>query len=121
MMTQRTVRHLFRLPIFDQLNIAHPRRRPEVIDDRIGFIESFRGEDVFVGDAFVLIGWPPTVAMKPDVMLLRHLPELLIIRHVVLPLEIASKSLLFFQGFEERLEVSFPETLRAFALDDFEK
>jgi hypothetical protein len=76
---------------------------------------------VLVGDAFVLVAWPRTVAMKPNVMLLRHLTELLIIRHVVLSLEVASEFLLFFQCFKERLKVSFPETLRALALDDFEK
>ena len=38
-----------------------------------------------------------------------------------LPLEVAPQFLFFFQGFEERLEVSLAETLRAFALDDFEK
>ena len=82
MMTERTIGDFFRLPMLDQLDIAHARGRSQVIDDRIRFVESFRGEDVFVGDAFVLVGWRRTVAMKPDVMLLRHLTELLIIRHV---------------------------------------
>jgi hypothetical protein len=47
-------------------------------------------------------------------MFLRHLPEFLIIRHVVLSLEVASKFLLFFQGFKECLEVSFAEASAAF-------
>ena len=43
-------------------------------------------------------------------------------RHVLFPpLQIASCVLFLFQRFEERLEVTLPETLRAFALDDFEK
>ena len=71
--------------MFDQLDIAHARGRPQVIHDRVRLIESFRGEDVFVGDAFVLVGRRRAVAMKPDVMLLRNLTELLIIRHVALP------------------------------------
>jgi len=121
MMTQRTVGNFFWRPMFNQFDITNPRRRSQVIHDRIRFIESFRGEDVLVSDTLVLVAWPRTVAMKPNVMLLRHLPEFLIIRHVVLSLEVASKVLLFFQGFKERLEVSFPETLRAFALNDLEE
>src|SRR6267378_4405879 len=36
-------------------------------------------------------------------------------------LEISPTLLLFLQCFKQRLEISFPETLRAFALDDFEE
>ena len=63
--------------------------------------------------------------MKPDVMLPRNFPELLIIRHAK-----SSLSRLTYRfprppvrvpSFEERLEVTLAEALRAFALNDFEK
>src|SRR6266536_312347 len=82
MMTQRTVGDFFRLPMLDQLDIAHTRGRAQVIHDRVGFVESLRGEDMFVGNAFVFVGWGGAVTMKPDVMFPRNLSEFLIIRHV---------------------------------------
>src|SRR5216684_2276629 len=81
MMAQRTVGNFFRLPMFDQLNFAHPRRRTQVIHDRISFVESLRGKDVLVSDAFVFVSRRRAVAVKPDVMLSRNLSKLLIIRH----------------------------------------
>ena len=122
MMPQRTVGNFLRFPMFDQLHIAHASGRPQVIHDRVGLIESLRREDMFVGDAFVLIGRRRAVAMKPDVMLFRNLTESLIIRHSRSSrLQIAPRVLFAFEGFEECFEISFAETLRAFALDDFEK
>src|SRR6202022_302488 len=38
-----------------------------------------------------------------------------------LHLQIASAFLFLFQSLEQRFEISFPETLRAFALDNFEE
>src|SRR4029077_9171450 len=81
MMTQRTIGDFLRLPMFDQLDVAHARRWPEVIHDRISFIKPLRGEDMFVSDAFILIRRRSAVAMKPDMMLSRNLTELVIIRH----------------------------------------
>src|SRR5438034_2579663 len=85
MVAQRAVRDFFRLPMLDQLDIADARRRTQVIHDRIGFVESLRREDMFVGDAFVFISRRGTVAMKPDVMFSRDLSKSLIIGHVDLP------------------------------------
>src|SRR5437773_6884276 len=59
--------------------------------------------------------------MKPDVMLLWNLTELLIILHVIPPLEIAPRVLLFFQRLKEGFEIAFAKTLRPLALDDFKK
>ena len=93
-----------------------------MIHDRVGFIEAFRRDDVLVGDAFVLVTRRRAVAMKPDVMLLRDLPELLIIWHVDPPsYKLPRASCSFSKRLEERFEIAFAETLRAFALDDFEK
>src|SRR5207248_4780366 len=55
--------------------------RTQMIHDGIGFVESLRRNDVFVGDAFVLVGRRCAVAMKPDVMLSRNLTESLIKWH----------------------------------------
>ena len=120
-MAQRTLRDFFRRPILYQLDVPHACRRPEMIDDRVRFVETFRRDDVLVSDPLILEGGPASVAMKPDVMLFRNLTELLIIRHVVPPLEIASRVLLFLQRLEQGFEITFAKTLRAFALDDFEK
>src|SRR6266540_371753 len=81
MMSQWTIGCFFWLPMFDQLNIAHSRRRPQVIHDRICLIESLRRENVLVGDAFVLVARPRSVAMEPDVMFPRYFSQFLIIRH----------------------------------------
>src|SRR5207302_9434781 len=121
MMSQRTISTFFWRPMFDQLDVPHTGGRPEVIHDRISFIKSLGGEDVLIGDAFVLIGRRRAVAMKPDVMLLRNLTELLIIRHAIPPLEIAPRVLLFFQRLKEGFEIAFAKTLRPLALDDFKK
>src|SRR5438552_14550978 len=81
MMAQRAVRDFFRLPMFDQLNLANACRRTQVIHDRIGLVESLRGEDMLVSDAFVFISRRCTVAMKPDVMFSRNFAKFLIVRH----------------------------------------
>src|SRR5881398_3864414 len=85
-MTQRTVRRFLQLFTFQEFNAPHTRRRTQMIHDGIGFVESLRRNDVFVGDAFVLVGRRRAVAVKPDVMLSRNLTESLIKWHVFLPL-----------------------------------
>src|SRR5437870_3011757 len=121
MMTQRAVRDFFRLPMFDQLNLADTSGRTEVIHDRIGLVESLRREDMLVSDAFVFISRRSAVAMKPDVMFSRNFAKFLIVRHLDPPLQISSCFLFSLQCFEQRFEITFTETLRAFALNDFEK
>src|SRR5882762_17233 len=81
MMAQRAVGHLFRFPMFDQLDFTHTRGRAQVIHDRIGLVESLGGEYMLVSDAFVFVTRSGAIAMKPDMMLSRNLTELLIIRH----------------------------------------
>src|SRR5438874_3385802 len=85
-MTQRTVRRFLQLLTFQKFNAPHTGGRTQMIHDGIGFVESLRRNDVFVGDAFVLVGRRRAVAMKPDVMLSRNLTESLIKWHVFLPL-----------------------------------
>src|SRR5256884_3912748 len=85
-MTQRTVRRFLQLFTFQEFNTPHTSGRAQMIHDGIGFVESLRRNDVFVGDAFVLVGRRRAVAMKPDVMLSRNLTESLIKWHVFLPL-----------------------------------
>src|SRR6266481_5758120 len=85
-MTERTVRRFLQLFAFQEFNAPHTRRRTQMIHDGIGFVESLRRDDVFVGDAFVLVGRRRAVAMKPDVMLSRNLTESLIKWHVFLSL-----------------------------------
>src|SRR5438046_10130814 len=85
-MTQRTVGRFLQLLAFQELDAAYPRRRTQMIHDGIGFVESFRRNDVFVSDAFVLVGRRRAVAVKPDVMLSRNLTESLIKWHGFLPL-----------------------------------
>jgi hypothetical protein len=53
-----------------------------MINDGVSLVKTFRRDDVLVGDAFVLVGRPAAVAMEPDVMLLRDLAELLVVRHI---------------------------------------
>src|SRR6266487_3765171 len=81
MMSQRTIGYFFRFPMLDQLDIAHPSRRAQVIHDRVRLIESLRGEHVLIGDAFVLIARRRSVAMEPDVMFPWDVSQSLIIRH----------------------------------------
>src|SRR5437667_11573572 len=81
MMARRPGRECFRLPMFDQLDFAHPRGRAQVIHDRIGLVESLSGEHMLVSDAFVFVTRSGAIAMKPDMMLSRNLTELLIIGH----------------------------------------
>src|SRR5439155_26639939 len=85
-MTQRTVRRFLQLLAFEELYAAHSCGRTQMIHDGIGFFESLRRNDVFVGDAFVLKRWGRAVAMKPDVMLPRNLTESLIKWHNFVPL-----------------------------------
>src|SRR5438034_2954222 len=81
MMTQRRVGDLLQLLAFEQLYVAHPCRRPQMIHDRIGFVETLCGENVLVRNPFVLVSRPLPVAMKPDVMFSRDFSQFLIIRH----------------------------------------
>src|SRR5882757_4511492 len=78
---------------------------------------------MLVSDAFVLERRRRTVAMKPDVMLPRHLAKFLVVRHCwsSFVLQIASPVLLFLERLEERFEIALTETLGAFALNDLEK
>src|SRR6266403_5189013 len=85
-MTQRTVRRFLQLFTFQEFNTPHTSGRTQMIHDGIGFVESLRRNDVFVGDAFVLVGRRRAVAMKPDVMFSWNLTKSLIKRHVFLPL-----------------------------------
>src|SRR5207237_1288876 len=92
-----------------------------VVRAAIGFVVPFRRNDLLVCDALVLVSRRSAVAMKPDMMFPRHLAQFMVVRHCLLLLQVASAFLLFLKCFEERLEISFPKTLGAFALDDFEK
>src|SRR4030095_8416253 len=120
MMAQRAVGSPFRRPMFDQLNLANARRRPQVIHDRISFVESLRREDMLVSDAFVFISRRCTVAVKPDVMFPWNFAKSLIVRHFDSPLQISSCFLFSLQCFKQRFEITFPEALCLLALDDFE-
>src|SRR6266481_9620768 len=91
-MTQRTVRRFLQLFTFQEFNTPHTCRRTQMIHDGIGFVESLRRNDVFVGDAFVLVGRRRAVAMKPDVMLSRNLTESLIKWHVFLSFRLSSRA-----------------------------
>src|SRR5437588_9544605 len=121
MMAQRTVRDFFGRPMFDQLNLADARRRPQMIHDRISLIESLRRKDMLVSDAFVLISRRSAVAVKPDVMFSRNFAKSLIVRHFDPPLQISSCFLFSLQCFKQRFEIAFAEALCALALDNFEK
>src|SRR5438552_7364164 len=121
MMPERAVGDFLELLAFQKFDAANAGRRPQMIHDRVGFVESFRRNDVLVGDAFVLVSRRRAVAMEPDMMFPRHLAQFMVVRHCLLLLQVASAFLLFLKCFEERLEISFPKTLGAFALDDFEK
>lgn len=80
-MTQRTVSNFLQLFAFQELYIAHARGRPQMVHDRIGFVETFSGDDMLISDALVFVGRPLTIATEPNMMLPRHFTELLIIRH----------------------------------------
>ena len=80
-MTKGAVGDFLELFAFQELHVAHPRGRPQMIHDRVGFVETFGRDDMLVSDTFVLVTWPGPVAMKPDMMLPRHFAELLIKRH----------------------------------------
>src|SRR5437588_510326 len=123
MMTQRTIGCFLQFLAFQELDAAYPCRRTQMIHNGIGFVESLRRDDVFVGDAFVFKRWGRAVAVKPNVMFPRNLTESLIKRHVELTssLQIASPLLLFFQRLKQGFEIAFAETLRSFALDNFEE
>ena len=71
-MPQRTVSDFLQLFAFQQLHIAHARGRPQMVHDRVGFVETFGGDDMLISDALILVGRPLTIATKPDVMLSRH-------------------------------------------------
>src|SRR5207248_1730580 len=72
-MTQRTVRCFLQLFTFQEFDAPHTSGRTQMIHYREGFVETFGGNDVLVGDAFVFVGRRGAVAMKPDVMLSRNL------------------------------------------------
>src|SRR5258705_6109786 len=81
MMPQRTIGHLLWFSMFNYLNVAYPSGRAQMIHDRVRLIESLRGENVLIGDAFVLIARRRSVAMEPDVMFPRDVSQSLVIRH----------------------------------------
>src|SRR5438132_543232 len=81
MMTQRAVSNFLQLLAFQQLYIAHASGRPQMVHDRVSFIEAFGGDNVLVSDALILVGRPLAVATEPDVMLARHFAELLVVWH----------------------------------------
>src|SRR5438046_2898234 len=81
MTSHRTICYLLWFPMFDSLDVAHARRRTQVIHDRVRLIESLRCEDMLIGNAFVLIRPRRPVAVKPDVMFPRDFAQSLIIRH----------------------------------------
>ncbi len=77
---------------------------------------------MLVGDALILVSGRRTVAVKPDVVLSRHLAEALIKWHVDSPLlQVPPLSLFALDRFKQCFEIPFTETLGAFALNDFEK
>src|SRR6266480_1088022 len=78
MMTQRAIACFLQLLAFQELDAAYPCRRTQMIHNGIGFVESLRCDDVFVGDAFVLKRWGRAVAVKPNMMFSRNLTELMI-------------------------------------------
>jgi hypothetical protein len=120
-MAQRTVGCFLQLLAFQQVDAAHARRRTQMIHDRVGFVKSLRGDDVFVGDTFVFKCRRRAIAMKPNVMFSRNLAELMIKWHCLVLLQIASAILFLFKRFKERFEIAFAETLSAFALNNFEE
>src|SRR5207302_8929946 len=79
--------------------------------DRVGCVESFGGDDVFVSDAFVLERRSGAVAVKPNVMLPRHLTELLIKRHVDLPFsyKLPRRSCSFSSASKSALKLPLPK------------
>src|SRR6266853_3926404 len=106
---------------------------------------------MLVIDALIFETWSRAITTNPDVMLPRHFAKLLVIWHCRILLclcchsepavaekeslatlrffaslnmnksQIASRRLLALDGFEERFEIAFAETLSAFALNDLEK
>src|SRR5262249_18404985 len=123
MMSQGAIRNLLQLFAFEQLDTSHPGGRANVIHDRERLVESFRRDNVFVGDSLVFV--TPiggTIAMKPDVVFARDLSESLILWHLAnSSLQIASCFLLLFERFKQRFEIAFAKTLRAFALNNLEE
>src|SRR5207253_9600206 len=73
MMPERAVGDFLELLALQKFDAANAGRRPQMIHDRVGLIESFRRNDVLVGNAFVFVSGRRAVAMEPDVMLPRHL------------------------------------------------
>ena len=108
-MAQRTLRDFLRRPVLDQLHLSHAGGRTKMIDDRVSFIESFGRDDVFVSDPLILKRRTAAVAMKPDVMLLRNLTELLIIRHVVPPYRLPRASCSFSSASKSALKLPLPK------------
>src|SRR5262245_41845005 len=117
MMSQGAVRDLLQLFAFEQFDTSHPGWRTNVIHDRECLVESFRGDNVFIGDSLVFVtAVGSTVAMKPDVVFARDLSESLILWHLAnSSLQITSCFLLLLECFKQRFEITFTKTFRAFA------
>src|SRR5437764_8576417 len=80
-MAQRAVSRLFQLFTLQQFHAANTGRRPQMVHDRKRFVKTFGRNDVLIKDAFVFVARSRAVAVKPDVMLSRHLAKSLVIRH----------------------------------------
>src|SRR5207253_2770122 len=109
MMPQRAVGRFLQLLAFEELDTAHPRGRTQVVHDRVGFVETFRCNDMLVGDAFVLISRRGAVAMKPDMMLPWNLSEPLIKWHVFLPYKFPRRSCSFSSASNRALKFPLPK------------
>src|SRR5207253_10425206 len=68
MMPERAVGDFLELLAFQKFDAANAGRRPQMIHDRVGLVETFCGDDVFVSDALVLVSGRRAVAMEPDMM-----------------------------------------------------
>ena len=75
---QRRLVHRVDINGADRLDLAHPRRRPQVVDDAVGAAEAVEGDDLFVVDALVLVAGP---VGHLDVALARDLAESAIAGH----------------------------------------
>src|SRR6516165_4461879 len=81
MMPQRALSSFLQLLAFQELHVTHPRWRPQMIQDRKGFIETFGRDHVLVIYSFIFVTRSGTVTMEPDVVLSRYLANFLIIGH----------------------------------------
>src|SRR5439155_20456635 len=81
MMTQRTISDCLPFLAFQSLHIANARGWPQMVHDRVGFVETFGGDDMLVSNALILVGRALTIATEPNTVLTRHFAWLLVIRH----------------------------------------